>query len=179
MKRRKIQLIAICLFFSLLLSTFSINLHALNYESVSDSTNTSPTDTSTPSTTDIIEKIEEDDTRLATEILSRRERTIKHFNLGNGIYQAVSYGMPVHRRDANGEWIDIDNRLYPTEENARHYATADGRVYPIFICYNLELVNPVLPSKFIVDCCGLISVGIVHIWCGNLIFFLICFFVTK
>lgn len=128
MKRRKIQLIAICLFFSLLLSTFSINLHALNYESVSDSTNTSPTDTSTPSTTDIIEKIEEDDTRLATEILSRRERTIKHFNLGNGIYQAVSYGMPVHRRDANGEWIDIDNRLYPTEENARHYATADGRI---------------------------------------------------
>lgn len=114
MKRRKIQLIAICLFFSLLLSTFSINLHALNYESVSDSTNTSPTDTSAPSTTDIIEKIEEDDTRLATEILSRRERTIKHFNLGNGIYQAVSYGMPVHRRDANGEWIDIDNRLYPT-----------------------------------------------------------------
>ncbi|MCR5457860.1 MAG: DNRLRE domain-containing protein [Clostridiales bacterium] len=45
------------------------------------------------------------------EIESLRESNVKHFQLEDGTYQAVSYSFDVHRKDSNGKWIDIDNRL--------------------------------------------------------------------
>lgn len=62
------------------------------------------------------------------EIEDLREESIKHFDMGNGIYQAVSYGEPVHRKDNEGKWQDIDNRLFATSAQKSTYATKDGRI---------------------------------------------------
>lgn len=58
-----------------------------------------------------------------------REENVKHFDLGNGQYHAVSYSYPVHELDSEGNWVDINTAL--TTGNARslgQYATEDGRV---------------------------------------------------
>ena len=47
------------------------------------------------------------------EVEELREEGVKHFRLSDGNYMAVSYGMPVHYRDAENTWQDIDNRLIP------------------------------------------------------------------
>ena len=42
------------------------------------------------------------------------------------MYQAVTYGTAVHRKDSNGVWQDIDNRLILNVKN-NMYSTSDGR----------------------------------------------------
>ena len=58
-----------------------------------------------------------------------REENVKHFALENGKYQAVVYGDPVHRKDENGAWQDIDNRLYlKNKKGVSVYETENGRI---------------------------------------------------
>ena len=45
------------------------------------------------------------------EVTALREENVKHFHLADGSYVAVSYDVPVHYADENGDWQDIDNRL--------------------------------------------------------------------
>ena len=45
------------------------------------------------------------------EVEDLREEDTKHFRLSDGSFVAVSYGMPVHFQNGNGEWTDIDNCL--------------------------------------------------------------------
>ena len=64
-----------------------------------------------------------------TEIVEMREENVKHFALENGKYQAVVYGDPVHRKDENGAWQDIDNRLYlKNKKGVSVYETENGRI---------------------------------------------------
>ncbi len=49
-----------------------------------------------------------------------RDENVKHFNLGANRRQAVVYSQPVHFRDSEGHWQEIDNTL----ESA---ITAQGR----------------------------------------------------
>ena len=57
-----------------------------------------------------------------------REENTKHFKMPDGSYKAVVYGTPVHRKDSNGVWQDIDNRMSETTaKNKQAYVTADGR----------------------------------------------------
>lgn len=42
-----------------------------------------------------------------TEVISKRDMFTKHYDLGNGKFQAVLHSYPVHYND-NGEWKDID-----------------------------------------------------------------------
>ena len=61
------------------------------------------------------------------EIVDMREENVKHFRLSDGSYQAVVYSEAVHRRSANGKWVDIDNRLSEvTTTTGTRYSTADG-----------------------------------------------------
>ena len=70
-----------------------------------------------------------DEPHEITEIVARREENVKHFDLGYGNFQAVSYANAVHRKDANGQWQDIDNRLFESNSvSDRAYSTLDGRV---------------------------------------------------
>lgn len=45
------------------------------------------------------------------EVVALRDETTKHYDMGNGVFQAVSYGHPVHELDENGQWQDIDFSL--------------------------------------------------------------------
>lgn len=51
---------------------------------------------------------------MTYEITSLRDENIKHFQLPDGTYQAVVYGEPVHRLNADGVWEEIDNTLTET-----------------------------------------------------------------
>ena len=63
-----------------------------------------------------------------TELTALRTETSKHFKLTDGTYQAVYYGVPVHRKDANGIWQDIDNSLYLVSKNGvSNLKTHDNR----------------------------------------------------
>lgn len=69
-------------------------------------------------------------TSTVTEVTSLREESIKHFKLPDGTYQAVIYADAVHRKDAGGQWQNIDNRLYLSQDsksNTEAYRTTDGR----------------------------------------------------
>ena len=45
------------------------------------------------------------------EVESLREENVKHFRLEDGTYRAISYDRPVHIKDENGNWQEIDNTL--------------------------------------------------------------------
>ena len=53
---------------------------------------------------------------------SLRTEAMKHFRLSDGSFIAVSYGMPVHHRDALGNWQDIDNTLLLSEDQSVYMA---------------------------------------------------------
>ena len=62
------------------------------------------------------------------EVVELRSENTKHFDMGDGTYQAVTYGYPVHRKDATGEWKDIDNTLTIERGSSTQYKTKDSRV---------------------------------------------------
>jgi hypothetical protein len=83
---------------------------------------------------------------VGAEVVERRTATSKHIYLGNGQYQArISY-VPIHYRDAQGNWQEIDTTLrpqakgvYAVEANGLQtylpahsgsVVTLAGRVYP-------------------------------------------------
>lgn len=60
---------------------------------------------------------------------SLREEKVKHFRMPDGSYTAVSYNNAIHRKDSNGIWQDIDNRMNETTiKNKQAYSTTDGRM---------------------------------------------------
>ena len=63
------------------------------------------------------------------ELTSLREENIKHFRLSDGTYEVVVYNEPIHRKDENGVWQDIDNTIeLKTDANISKYTTQDSRV---------------------------------------------------
>ena len=51
---------------------------------------------------------------IVGELTEQRDATTKYFRLNNGTYVAAIYDSPVHELDADGNWIEIDNRLSDT-----------------------------------------------------------------
>jgi len=45
---------------------------------------------------------------VGAEVVSLREENIKHYDMGNGTYQAIAYSHPIHEMDSEGNWQDID-----------------------------------------------------------------------
>lgn len=48
------------------------------------------------------------ETPVSKEVVAWREENVKHFDMGDGTFQAVVYSHPVHERDSCGVWQDID-----------------------------------------------------------------------
>jgi len=64
-----------------------------------------------------------------SEVESLREENVKHFRLADGTYEAIVYSQPVHRKDKEGVWQDIDNTIeLKTYAKASKYATRDSRI---------------------------------------------------
>ena len=51
------------------------------------------------------------DDAVGEEEISLRDENVKHFNLGANRHQAVVYSEPVHFRNSEGAWQEIDNTL--------------------------------------------------------------------
>lgn len=63
------------------------------------------------------------------EVISLREENVKHFRLSDGTYEAVIYSQPVHRKDKEGIWQDIDNTIeLKADKNISKYETQDSRI---------------------------------------------------
>ena len=68
----------------------------------------------------------------SSEVIALREENIKHFDMGNGTFQAIAYSHPVHKLDSDGNWQDIDfgmtltgtrsSRVYANEEAGAAFA---------------------------------------------------------
>ena len=59
------------------------------------------------------------------EVTELREESVKHFKLEDGSYLAAAYNSPVHYKDEDGAWQDIDNRLLSV---GSEYSTGNARV---------------------------------------------------
>ena len=59
------------------------------------------------------------------EVDDLRSEDGKHFRLSDGSFLSVSYGMPVHYTDENGQWQDIDNTL-TFQQGSDGYVTAEN-----------------------------------------------------
>lgn len=71
----------------------------------------------------------EDEPTFPEEISELRTENVKHFDKGDGTYEAIAYGGAVHRKDADGKWQDIDNTLILREDRgAERYVDADARI---------------------------------------------------
>ncbi len=66
---------------------------------------------------------------FVTEVTELRTENVKHFDNGDGTYEAVSYGTAVHRKDVDGKWQDIDNTLTLREDRGvERYVSSDARI---------------------------------------------------
>ena len=66
---------------------------------------------------------------VLNEVVELREENVKHFENPDGSYTAIMYNNAVHRKDSNGNWQDIDNRMSESEtKNKQAYITSDGRI---------------------------------------------------
>ena len=75
------------------------------------------------------------DTLKGREIVSLRQRHVKHFDLGEGRRQAIIFSSPVHyQNEKTGAWEEIDNRLTEkTEKSGRAVLkTGAGRISAAF-----------------------------------------------
>lgn len=59
------------------------------------------------------------------EVTELREENVKHFRLADGRYVAAQYNYPVHYKNENGEFEDIDNRLV---KSGSEFSTNNSRV---------------------------------------------------
>lgn len=55
-----------------------------------------------------------DEAQIVSEVTEKRTENSKTFLLDNGTYLLASYGEPVHYKDSNGTWQDIDSTLGET-----------------------------------------------------------------
>ena len=63
--------------------------------------------------------------RGVAEVTERREESVKHFLLEDGSYRLIAYDSPVHYKDADGVWQDIDNTL---SLGGSEWSSADARI---------------------------------------------------
>ena len=127
MKRRR-QFKAIAFLLALVMLFGMMPVTALELETTTGEISTPEAETAVPSV-DIFPNSDYVEENQTYEVIERREANVKHFRLEDGSCVAVSYGYPVHRKDANGEWQDIDNRLFSAAVSGKNvYSTADNRV---------------------------------------------------
>jgi hypothetical protein len=55
---------------------------------------------------------------VVREVEDLRTEDGKQFQMSDGSFMAVSYGMPVHFQSEDGSWMDIDNALQLTDGDA-------------------------------------------------------------
>lgn len=95
------------------MGAFAANLGSADFESVSDSASVE-TELKSPIVLGEVEELRTEDE--------------KQFQMSDGSYMAVSYGMPIHYQHEDGKWADIDNTLQPVGTYSGHtmYTATNG-----------------------------------------------------
>ena len=117
-------------FLSLLLLVSALPLYAFS-ASVSNVFGNRSNETQTADSQNVtsFDYKDESNQSFPCEIAELRTENVKHFDNGDGTYVAISYGNAVHRKDAKGEWRDIDNTLTLREDRGvKRYNDADERI---------------------------------------------------
>lgn len=113
---------------SLILVVGSLPINAIALESDTAIDSTTPNDSS-EWIADSQEYTDKEVIGEIVEVTSLREENVKHFRLADGTYEVVVYAQPVHRKDENGVWQDIDNSLSLADDgDSQKYRTPDSRV---------------------------------------------------
>ena len=128
--KTKISMKHVCAFLLIFVLIFtSIPLNAIAQDADSEE----PVDITATEEIETVQAInsqnDEKDSITQKEIVELRTENSKHFDMGDGTYQAVTYSYPVHRKDASGKWQEIDNTLSAQKAStSTMYATDDLRV---------------------------------------------------
>ncbi len=73
--------------------------------------------------------MEQENITVVEEVETLRTENTKHFLMSDGTYKAVMYDTPVHRKNSEGEWQNIDNELQECSVSKNlDYTTKDKRV---------------------------------------------------
>lgn len=56
---------------------------------------------------------------IVTELKDRRDKYTKHFRMDDGTITAVTYDFPVHYKNNKGKWVEYDNSLVATPDEAK------------------------------------------------------------
>ena len=67
-------------------------------------------------------------TTVVGEVEDLREEDTKHFRMSDGSFIAVSYGMPVHYENEDGNWEDIDNTIVQNSETSTYQLNREDAV---------------------------------------------------
>ena len=109
---------------SLLIAFYSAPITVSAEESANQlSENSSTIENNTETAEEVATTDEQNDTIY--EMVSLRQENVKHFRLADGSYVAAQYNYPVHYKDVNGEFIDINNQLV---SSGSEFATENSRV---------------------------------------------------
>ena len=109
---------------SLLIAFYSAPITVSAEESANQlSENSSATENNTETAEKVAMTDEQND--AIYEMVSLRQENVKHFRLADGSYVAAQYNYPVHYKDENGEFIDINNQLV---SSGSEFATENSRV---------------------------------------------------
>ena len=129
MKRtQRMKITALLLTLVLLLCNFPIPIFSVESGAESAKDSTIPAQTVADSVMENPDA-EQDTEGEIFEIVSRREKNVKHFRMPDGTVQAVVYGTAVHRKDTDGVWQDINNNLSANVSKVKNaYATDDLRL---------------------------------------------------
>ena len=134
MKKRYLKLISVLLVSVMVICALPITAAASDTEPVSGKSESESTEATSPANdyethTEILDYDTPDISTPIVELESRREENVKHFILPDGSIEAVIYGNAVHRKNADGNWKDIDNNLSETySKSPSAYATKDQRI---------------------------------------------------
>ena len=123
-KRRLLQrIIALVLVAALLWQTDSMRFFSTTYAAEGESLWSENAGTlleNELTDSDVISAAEEAPLTVLGEVETLRTQDEKHFRMSDGSFMAVSFGIPVHYQDAEGEWQEIDNRMVLSEDQAAY-----------------------------------------------------------
>lgn len=128
MKKSNLKIISLVLVFLMVFCTIPTTAVGMqdNYHDVSKSFDEMENIIPEPEIVPNPDYVQGENTGEIVEIIDRREENVKHFRLEDGSARAIVYSYAVHRKDENGVWQDIDNRLFKNQNG--YYSTSENRV---------------------------------------------------
>lgn len=128
MKKSNLKIISLVLIFLMVFCTIPTTAVGVqdNYYDVSKSFGEMENIIPEPEIVPNPDYVQGENTGEIVEIIDRREENVKHFRLEDGSARAIVYSYAVHRKDENGVWQDIDNRLFKNQNG--YYSTSENRV---------------------------------------------------